>query len=156
MNTNNFWGMSRSTGINVGLIVRVGLATLSLVGSLVLAWTLLSPQRGAYASPNTPSASSCYPLTNSGNCYEPGDYCRAADHGASGIAGDGEPITCIYNNGWRWEPSTTATRTPSPTTTTTSTPSPTTIATSTPSPTPTGTLPPNLPPGPVNSTWYFA
>ncbi len=98
MNTNNFWGMSRSTGMNVGLIVRVGLVTLSLVGSLMLAWTLLSPHQGAHASPNTPS----------------------------------------------------------PTTTTTSTPSPTITATSTPSPTPTGTPPPNLPPGPVNSTWYFA
>jgi len=51
MNTNNFWGMSRSTGMNVGLIVRVGLVTLSLVGSLMLAWTLLSPHQGAHASP---------------------------------------------------------------------------------------------------------
>ncbi len=55
MNTNNFWGMSRSTGMNVGLIVRVGLVTLSLVGSLMLAWTLLNPHQGAHASPNTPS-----------------------------------------------------------------------------------------------------
>ncbi|MGZ6356499.1 MAG: hypothetical protein ACXWOX_18145 [Ktedonobacteraceae bacterium] len=55
--------------------------------------------------PTPTAAPSCYPLTNSGNCYEPGEYCRKADHGASGIAGDGEPITCIDNNGWRWEPS---------------------------------------------------
>lgn len=52
-----------------------------------------------------PAPQSCYPLTNSGNCYEPGEYCRSSDHGASGIAGDGERITCTYNNGWRWEPS---------------------------------------------------
>lgn len=52
-----------------------------------------------------PPPPDCYPLTNSGNCYEPGEYCRSADHGASGIAGDGERITCTYNNGWRWEPS---------------------------------------------------
>jgi hypothetical protein len=50
------------------------------------------------------AAPSCYPLTNAGNCYEPGEYCRTRDHGASGVAGDGEPITCEDNNGWRWEP----------------------------------------------------
>jgi hypothetical protein len=53
----------------------------------------------------TPTPPSCYPTTNSGNCYEPGEYCRADDHGASGVAGDGESITCEDNNGWRWEPS---------------------------------------------------
>lgn len=52
----------------------------------------------------TPTPPSCYPLTNGGNCYEPGEYCRNSDHGASGVAGDGEAITCAYNNGWRWEP----------------------------------------------------
>jgi hypothetical protein len=49
-------------------------------------------------------AASCYPLTNGGNCYEPGEFCRKADHGAYGIAGNGERIVCAYNNGWRWEP----------------------------------------------------
>lgn len=51
------------------------------------------------------AASRCYPLTNGGNCYEPGEYCRSSDHGATGIAGDGKRITCEDNNGWRWEPS---------------------------------------------------
>jgi len=65
---------------------------------------------GTYVAPEpqptpTPQPSpSCYPLTNGGNCYEPGEYCRNSDHGISGIAGDGEAITCAYNNGWRWEP----------------------------------------------------
>jgi hypothetical protein len=54
--------------------------------------------------PTPTAAPQCYPLTNSGNCYEPGEYCRNSDHGATGIAGDGEPIKCIDNNGWRWEP----------------------------------------------------
>jgi hypothetical protein len=54
-------------------------------------------------APTTPAG--CYPLSNGGNCYEPGEYCRAADHGTSGVAGDGEAITCKDNNGWRWEPS---------------------------------------------------
>jgi hypothetical protein len=51
-----------------------------------------------------PTPTGCYPTTNSGNCYEPGEYCRNADQGMSGVAGDGEAITCEYNNGWRWEP----------------------------------------------------
>lgn len=66
---------------------------------------------GTYVTPDpdptpapTPTPSSCYPLTNGGNCYEPGEYCRNSDHGASGVAGDGEAITCLDNNGWRWEP----------------------------------------------------
>lgn len=46
----------------------------------------------------------CYPLTNSGKCYEPGEFCRNSDHGASGVAGNGEKIRCEDNNGWRWEP----------------------------------------------------
>lgn len=46
----------------------------------------------------------CHPLTNSGNCYEPGEFCRKSDHGASGVAGNGERIRCENNNGWRWEP----------------------------------------------------
>lgn len=53
----------------------------------------------------SPSPSSCYPLTNSGHCYEPGEYCRNSDHGVTGLAGDGKRITCGYNNGWRWESS---------------------------------------------------
>jgi len=59
---------------------------------------------GTYVAPVTPT-SSCYPLTNGGNCYEPGEYCRTSDYGSSGVAGDGKTITCENNNGWRWEPS---------------------------------------------------
>ena len=59
------------------------------------------------AAPVTAASSAptgCYPLTNSGNCYEPGEYCRNADHGMSGVAGDGKAIICEDNDGWRWEP----------------------------------------------------
>ncbi|HEX3833052.1 MAG TPA: phospholipase D-like domain-containing protein [Solirubrobacteraceae bacterium] len=52
----------------------------------------------------TPTPTSCYPTSSSGNCYEPGEYCSDADHGMSGVAGDGEPIVCEDNDGWRWEP----------------------------------------------------
>lgn len=60
----------------------------------------------APVAPPTTAApvSSCYPLTNGGNCYEPGEFCRKTDHGATGVAGDGKRIVCAYNNGWRWEP----------------------------------------------------
>jgi len=61
-----------------------------------------SPTSAPAAAPTTSSA--CYPLTNRGNCYEPGEYCRKSDHGASGVAGDGKHIVCENNNGWRWEP----------------------------------------------------
>jgi hypothetical protein len=54
--------------------------------------------------PTTAAPPSCTPLTDAGNCYEPGEYCRDSDHGVSGVAGDGETITCQNNNGWRWEP----------------------------------------------------
>lgn len=47
----------------------------------------------------------CFPLTSGGSCYEPGEYCRKADHGASGVAGDGKAIKCEDNDGWRWEAS---------------------------------------------------
>lgn len=61
--------------------------------------TVASPPPTTAAAPT-----SCYPLTDGGNCYEPGEYCRDSDHGATGTAGDGEPITCENNDGWRWEP----------------------------------------------------
>jgi hypothetical protein len=53
------------------------------------------------APATTPSG--CYPKTDGGNCYTAGELCRASDHGASGLAGNGDSITCENNNGWRWE-----------------------------------------------------
>ncbi len=47
---------------------------------------------------------SCYPIDDEGGCYEPGEYCRDDDHGMSGRAGDGQVITCEYDDGhWYWE-----------------------------------------------------
>jgi len=62
-----------------------------------------SPPSPAPAPPPA-TATSCYPLSNEGTCYEPGEYCRDDDHGVTGVAGDGETITCEDNDGWRWEP----------------------------------------------------
>lgn len=51
-----------------------------------------------------PAPRSCTPIDDEGGCYEPGEYCRDDDHGMTGVAGDGETITCEDNDGWRWEP----------------------------------------------------
>jgi hypothetical protein len=51
-----------------------------------------------------PAPAGCYPLSNEGTCYEPGEFCRHTDHGMTGIAGDGKRIICEDNDGWRWEP----------------------------------------------------
>src|SRR5262249_28907727 len=61
-----------------------------------------APTSAPAAVPTT--SSGCYPLTNRGNCYKSGEYCRKSDHGASGVAGDGTHIVCKNNNGWHWEP----------------------------------------------------
>jgi hypothetical protein len=60
------------------------------------------PTTAPAAAPSTPSG--CHPLTNGGNCYEPGEFCRKSDHGVTGVAGDGKTIRCEDNDGWRWEP----------------------------------------------------
>ena len=49
------------------------------------------------------STAGCYPLTDGGKCYSPGEFCRDDDHGTAGIDGDGNPVTCTDNDGWRWE-----------------------------------------------------
>ncbi len=51
-----------------------------------------------------PQSTSCYPLTNGGNCYKAGEYCRIIDHNTTGVASNGTAIICTDNNGWRWEP----------------------------------------------------
>lgn len=69
--------------------------------TIAITAVLLTPAPAAAA---TSAPSGCYPLTNGGNCYEPGEFCRKSDHGASGVAGNGESIVSTNNDGWRWEP----------------------------------------------------
>lgn len=52
----------------------------------------------------TAQAQGCYPLTDGGNCYKPGEFCRTTDHGKTGIDANGDPIKCVDNDRWRWEP----------------------------------------------------
>ncbi len=63
-----------------------------------------SPPPTAGAAGPTAAAQSCYPRSDEGTCYEPGEYCRTADEGVAGIAGDGKTIVCMDRNGLRWEP----------------------------------------------------
>jgi hypothetical protein len=54
--------------------------------------------------PSNPAAAGCSPIDDEGGCYEPGEYCRDDNHGATGRAGDGQTITCEDENGtWYWE-----------------------------------------------------
>jgi hypothetical protein len=74
----------------------------------------MAPSTAPAAAPSTAPApaptqaattpAGCYPTSDEGTCYEPGEYCREDDHGTSGVAGDGKAITCEDNDGWRWEP----------------------------------------------------
>jgi cardiolipin synthase A/B len=57
-------------------------------------------------TPTTTATSACSPIDDEGGCYEPGEYCRDDDHGMGGRAGNGQAITCEYDNGaWYWESS---------------------------------------------------
>jgi hypothetical protein len=63
-----------------------------------------APPPATAAPPPPAPAATCHPLTNSGKCYEPGEFCRESDAGVIGLTGDGETIKCENNNGLRWEP----------------------------------------------------
>jgi hypothetical protein len=55
-------------------------------------------------SSTTATTGGCSPIDDEGGCYEPGEYCRNDDHGATGRAGDGQTIICEERNGdWYWE-----------------------------------------------------
>jgi phosphatidylserine/phosphatidylglycerophosphate/cardiolipin synthase-like enzyme len=57
-------------------------------------------------TPTTAVGVACSPIDDEGGCYESGEYCRDDDHGITGRAGNGQVITCEYNNGaWYWESS---------------------------------------------------
>jgi Bacterial Ig-like domain (group 3) len=75
-------------------------------GSANFARSVSAKKSLTVASPPPPPAppAACHPRSSAGNCYEPGEYCSDADHGLTGVAGDGETIKCEDNNGWRWEP----------------------------------------------------
>jgi cardiolipin synthase len=65
-----------------------------------------TPSTNPSSPATTADRRSCRPLTDGGNCYEPGEYCRDDNHEASGVAGNGDSITCKQTGqGWEWEQS---------------------------------------------------
>jgi hypothetical protein len=88
--------------------------------------------------PSPHTLAGCYPQSDEGTCYEPGDVCSNADRGATGVAGDGEQIVCEDADGWRWEPAS-----PASAATSAAPSSPARSASPTPSPSPTPTPSPS-------------
>jgi hypothetical protein len=88
------------------VVAQAGPACPRLATSSTPAQTTPTSSPAPPASPPSASATpaGCHPLSNEGNCYKPGEYCRDDDHGSTGVAGDGESIICEDNDGWRWEP----------------------------------------------------
>ena len=84
-----------------GLLVRVGFA--SPIRHYAHGHPKPTPASSAPVVA-APSPTGCYPLSDEGTCYEPGEYCRDSDQGMTGVAGDGESIICEDNDGLRWEP----------------------------------------------------
>jgi hypothetical protein len=83
----------------------VAIAALAILVVILIAF--YPPWRAAQRTLPTqpaPSTAGCYPLSDAGNCYQPGELCRNSDHGTIGRAGDGVIIVCEDNQGWRWEP----------------------------------------------------
>ncbi|MGP3978514.1 hypothetical protein ACTWQF_31810 [Streptomyces sp. 8N114] len=49
------------------------------------------------------SAGACTIVSNSGNCYSAGQFCRSSDHGAITSTASGRKIKCAHSsNAWRW------------------------------------------------------
>ncbi len=96
-----------ANGIQISKTLMSQSVTTQPVNEVVAIGTYVAPppvSTPSVAPAPAPSTSSCYPLSDEGTCYEPGEYCRDSDQGTSGVAGDGKSITCEDNDGWRWEP----------------------------------------------------
>jgi len=68
---------------------------------------VIAPPPPTHAPPPPPPApAGCHPTSPAGNCYQAGQFCSNAQHGTSGVAGNGQAILCrVASDGrWRWEP----------------------------------------------------
>ncbi|MEV5463260.1 hypothetical protein [Streptomyces sp. NPDC002788] len=55
------------------------------------------------ASSGQDSTGTCTIVSNAGNCYSAGQFCRNSDHGAITTTAGGRKIKCTYSsNAWRW------------------------------------------------------
>ncbi|MDX3099067.1 hypothetical protein PV703_30930 [Streptomyces sp. ME01-24h] len=58
---------------------------------------------GGTGSGSSRHAGTCSIVSNAGNCYSAGQFCRNSDHGATTTTASGARIECAYSaNAWRW------------------------------------------------------
>ncbi|MET7840979.1 hypothetical protein ABZT45_20550 [Streptomyces sp. NPDC005356] len=57
----------------------------------------------ANGSGSQDTTGTCSIVSNAGNCYSAGQFCRNSDHGAATTNQGGTRIKCVYSsNAWRW------------------------------------------------------
>ncbi|WNZ09825.1 hypothetical protein [Streptomyces sp. 11x1] len=65
--------------------------------------TAKAADSGSGSSSGQDSTGTCSIVSNSGNCYSAGQFCRNSDHGATTTTAGGTKIKCTYSsNAWRW------------------------------------------------------
>jgi len=98
---------SGSTGTGTGTTGNTGAAagaTTTVAPGVTEAPTVAATTAPPATSPPpaaTSPAATCY-IDPEGNCYRAGEYCPTSLYGKT-VQGSSGPITCVDNNGWRWE-----------------------------------------------------
>ncbi|WP_432032433.1 hypothetical protein [Streptomyces antibioticus] len=65
--------------------------------------TARAADSGSGSSSGRDSTGTCSIVSNAGNCYSAGQFCRNSDHGAITTTAGGTKIKCTYSsNAWRW------------------------------------------------------
>ncbi|MFE0730564.1 hypothetical protein ACFW2X_20390 [Streptomyces antibioticus] len=65
--------------------------------------TARAADSGSGSSSGQDSTGTCSIVSNAGNCYSAGQFCRNSDHGAITTTAGGTKIKCTYSsNAWRW------------------------------------------------------
>ncbi|MGW2742846.1 hypothetical protein [Streptomyces sp. NPDC001450] len=65
--------------------------------------TTTAKAAGSSGSGSQDSTGTCTIVSNAGNCYSAGQFCRNSDHGAITTTAGGTKIKCTYSsNAWRW------------------------------------------------------
>ncbi|WP_189262761.1 hypothetical protein [Streptomyces fuscichromogenes] len=65
--------------------------------------TRTATAKAADSGSNQDSTGTCTIVSNAGNCYAAGQFCRNSDHGAVTTTASGVKIKCAYSsNAWRW------------------------------------------------------
>ncbi|MFE7233025.1 hypothetical protein ACWCRF_13810 [Streptomyces sp. NPDC002405] len=62
-----------------------------------------STSRSSGSAGGNSASGTCSIVSNAGNCYQAGQFCRNSDHGARTTTANITPITCsLRSNSWRW------------------------------------------------------